>query len=73
MIGAIASFIAGAALATVAVVALLALCRAAREPERMLCSRCGQPLLTAEKVRGFCCHCARWPDLNRNRETETIP
>ena len=71
MIGAIACFLAGAAVATVAVVALLALCRAARDPERVLCSRCGQPLLTAEKVRGFCCHCAHWPDLDR--ETETIP
>ena len=73
MIGAIACFLAGAALATVSVVVLLSWCLAAREPERVLCSRCGQPLLTAEKVRGFCCHCARRRDLNPNRETETIP
>ena len=67
------SFLAGAALATVAVVLLLSWCLAAREAERFLCSRCGRPLLTAEKTRGFCCHCARLPYGSVDAETETSP
>ena len=73
MIGAIACFLAGAALATVAVVVLLSWCLAAREAERFLCSRCGRSLLNAEKVRGFCCHCASETNIHLNREAETIP
>lgn len=56
--------------------ALVALCRANGHGEDVFvraCSRCGQRLLNAEKVRGFCCHCASIPPRHRaGREVEAI-